>query len=391
MKKQIGIIGLIIVLLMSIAGCGKATKTDGLDKDYYQKGAQQVRLDVEYKANFLMATESMDIYIDNHKFYTVNCGDSCNNEYSLTKGDHVLKVASSTTHYASQQFTVENTGDIFYFSIKNHLNSVDLSLTDSGNSYVDVGQEIPKTVDDSDKALSQDQVKAAKKNYTVWSYVWMGIKAIVVFAVIAIVLFICGMILEAIFKSLNIVKIGIYIELIGILALSFYNGITMFSYILPIAFFIIYRMGEAKIKQIPEQYKNFSSIKDSISREYQLLFSVIFAVLFLMVPELADKLPAHINFLDRYLYVYLCLICGYVLFGLKDDLDYPEKIKEFVETKGVVTEDEIDDYVDETSGDDPSDETLAENREKMMRTLADLAKVGLIEKDDENKCFRSKK
>lgn len=386
--KKVCYMVLMIIVIFSLSGCEK--KTNGLDKDYYVEGNQEVMIEIDYKSNLFLAKDDMDIYVDNHKFYTVSNGDTNINYYKLTMGTHVLKVATSTYHYASEEFTVENTGDIFSFSIKSHLNSIDLTMTNAGNYYTAMGEEIPETVDDSGKSLSEEQISAAKKNRTVWSYLWMVIKSIIIFLVFAVVIFTCGLILKGIFSALNAEKIGILIELVVICVLSFINQVTIVSFVVPVLFLIMWRVSSVKIKNIPAQYRNFSAIKSSIDDIYIGLNSIVFAVLLINIPNSLAILPIQIQHIEWYMYIYVALMFFYTIFGLQEDLDYPEKVRNYVEKKGIVTEKEIEEFVFDNVSDDASAETIEDAMEMMMRTLADLAKIGLVEKDDDEQCFRRK-
>lgn len=388
LKRRLMYIFLVIFIMLVISGCGN--KTSGMDEDYYVEGNQEVILEIMYEKNFLFAKENIDIYVDNHKFYTVTNGDDNINKYNLTKGKHVLKVSSGIYHYAAEEFTVKNTGDMFVFSIKNHTNSIDLALTESANFYEATGTEIPETADDLEKALSEDKISAAKQNKTIWSYLWMAIKATLIFIAIALVLYCCGSILEILFSSLGMEKIGTLLELIGICVLLFIKPVTYISFILPIVFIIVLRVCSLKIKNVPKQYHNFSTIKSSVKNAYSLLYSYIFAVAIISMPEIIDILPFKISYIERYIYVYIACVALYAMTVLNDDLNYPERVRLYVEEKGIVTESEMEEFVMKFVSDDASSESVDEEFARMTRTLADLAKIGLIEKDDSQKCFKRK-
>lgn len=121
---------ILLLCMIEIAGCEK--KTNDWGEDYYIEGNQKVSVSIAYDRDFTFLKEAMDIYIDNHKFSAVNSGDTNITTYNLTKGMHVLKVASSAAHYDTKKFEVKNTGDSFWFSIQNGMHEVKLSLLESG-------------------------------------------------------------------------------------------------------------------------------------------------------------------------------------------------------------------------------------------------------------------
>lgn len=388
MKKIIIYVMMLWSALLMLNGCGQ--ETSGIDKDYYKEGKQEVVLGISYESNMFFAKEDMDIYIDNHKFYTVSNGDTNTNIYKLTKGTHVLKVASGVYHYAAEKFTVKNTGDCFAFSIKNHMSSVNLTMNGFVNKYEAQGLKIPDTADDSSDALSEEELSDSGKNKTIWSYLWIGIKCIFIFCVLALAMCALGMCINAIFAAINAEKVGLALELVGICIISFFKGAGLASSVVPVIFLIMLFISFAKIKKIPKKYRNFSTIKNSMEFLYAMLYSIIFVVGIINFPKVLDVLPFHIRYVDRYLYVYIAIIALYVLFLLQDDLGYPEKVRVFVEERGVITEKEIEEFVLGSIGDDFSDEAFENGMKNMTNTLKELAKINLIERDDTENCFRKR-
>lgn len=377
-----------LMSILAFTGCGE--KTSGLDEDYYVEGNQEVLVVIDYESNLLLAKEPMDIYIDNHKFYTVDNGDSNANIYMLTKGTHVLKVASGRYHYASEEFEVKNTGDYFSFTLKNDVSTVELSITESGNQYTVLGEEIPATVDDSDKSMSKSQIDAAKKNRTIWSFIWMGVKVCLIFVAFCVVLMVCGMMLSGLFRMMHMEKTGLLIELVGICILSVCRGVTLMTVAFPIAFLIMWRVVNVRIRNVPEEYKNFHAVKEEEKLAYQILYATIFAVLLATMPEILSILPFEILHVKWYMIAFVAFELFYVISVMETSLEYPEKVKKFVYEKGIVTEEDILEFISNDEEGVLSDEEIETRTNSVLRTLADLAKIDLIEKDADGKCFRRK-
>lgn len=367
------------------------TETSPIKKigDHYTEGNEEVVISIEYDANLLFAKEIMDIYIDNHKFYSVDNGDTNVNIYKLTKGTHELKVSSSIFHSDSEKFEVENTGDFFEFSIKNSTNRVQLSMTTSGNYYSIMGLEIPENIEETDEELIQEQIDIEKTGNTVLGYVWKVLKIILIFTAFCIIFFLAGMFVKEFFSLLNIITIGAIIEFICICFLVLYREITPSSFIFPILFLILYYVTYIRIRNIPEEYKNFSSIKETINNAYSAVFSFVFVVLLMEIPEILNSFPIQIFYVERYIWAYVILISLYVVLALQNDLDYPKKVKEFVDERGVITEEDIIDFCYRIEK-NPSNEQIESESNKMVQTLLELSKIGFIEKDDVHQCFKSK-
>lgn len=389
LKTKIVVLGVLMLMsILAFTGCGE--KTSGLDEDYYVEGNQEVLVVIDYESNLLLAKDPMDIYIDNHKFYTVDNGDSNANIYMLTKGTHVLKVASNKYHYDAEEFEVKNTGDYFSFTIKNDASKVTLSITESGNQYTVLGEEIPATVDDSDKSMSKSQIDAAKKNRTIWSFIWMGVKVCLIFVAFCGVLMVCGMMLSGLFRMMHMEKTGLLIELVGICILSVCRGVTLMTVAFPIVFLIMWRVVNVRIRNVPEEYKNFHAVKEEENVAYQILYATIFAVLLATMPEILSILPFEILHVKWYMIAFVAFELFYVISVMETSLEYPEKVKKFVYEKGIVTEEDILEFISNDEEGVLSDEEIETRTNSVLRTLADLAKIDLIEKDADGKCFRRK-
>jgi len=109
------------------------------------------------------------------------------------------------------------------------------------------------------------------------------------------------------------------------------------------------------------------------------------------MPEWVEKLPFTIKHINIYMYVYMAFVVFYSFICLSNDLEYPEKIRQYVNEKGIVSEKDIEEYILKDIDEEYDDEEDVEyKKKKMVNTLVELSKSGLIEMDAKGKVFKRK-
>lgn len=383
---RIVFIGIIILLMGLFTGCQKAQ--DIIGQDTYKEGNNKVGIEVKYESNFILAKDNLDIYIDNHKFYAVENGTTNINKYLLTKGKHTLKVSAGTFHSNAVEFEVKNTGDMFTFSTKNHLNNVELWLTKSFNYYEALGQDIPETNDDSIDLVNNDKSLSILENSSVLEKIWTVCKYILTFIGIFIVFIIVGLIINEVFKAINMQLIAVLIEffILGIFMIK--EKFSLLTILVLIGFVIINIVLLSKLRNVPSEYKKFRVIKEITNVSWAFDLSYICPAICFMFPQLIDVIPFSIHNLNTYLQIYIILCVIYPIFGLDNDLNFPENVKKFINNNEIITPDDIDEYINSIKSSDDSKEDVEKKAKKVFDTLADFVDSGLLKADDENKCYR---
>lgn len=153
MMKKVIILVMTLTLILGISGCNKINETFN---DTYEEGDIEVFIDIEYESNIILAKDDLDIYIDNHKFYAIGNGEDKTYTFNLTPGEHTVKIAEGENHIASEEINVEKDGDAFIFTVKNHMNKVELSLKDNYNYYEKV-EEAESKMDNLMDKLEEDE------------------------------------------------------------------------------------------------------------------------------------------------------------------------------------------------------------------------------------------
>ena len=302
--RNIAQVLVLIFIIIYTTGC--ATIHDFANQDYFKEGNQEVAIVINYEKNMLLAKEQLDIYVDNHKFYSVKNGDSNDNVYKLSTGTHVLKIVSNNKHFAAEEFIVENTGDSFVFNVKNHMDSITLGLDTKFNIYTIQGDSVPETPkDDETNQLSISQIEKAKEVRTVWSLIWLLIKGCIILFVIMLVFFALGFICYSILKPLKLVTLAMLGECVAIGFIVFSNGYSLASLIIMICFVIMCFSALGKVNTIPNEYRNFVFINENITQVCSLIIGCLTPILLLYKPELQKQLPFTLDDFDIYLYANL--------------------------------------------------------------------------------------
>jgi hypothetical protein len=366
---------------MLLTGCKKASDVMGVDS--YQEGNKEVVITINYEGNLLFARDNLDIYIDNHKFYTVANGDENSNKYNLAEGTHTLKISAGLLHSKSVDFEVANTGDVFCFSTKNHLNHVELWMTESGNYYELTGQDIPV---DSQGDIDQKDVKINDKSSSIWSKLWTGIKCILIFLVIMMVFVIIGYLINEVLKAINLQIFGIVAEFIVFGFFIVKDKFSLITILIAVGFVIVNITLMSKLKNVPMDYRNFKVVKETTNTAWAFALSYICPATMLMYPQIGDALPFTIHNLNTYLYVYIGLCIFIPLFGLSD-LEFPSDIRKLINCKEILTEEDINQYIASLIKPDDTEDTQKSKANKVFDTLSDFQGLGVIKADDENKRF----
>lgn len=379
-------ISLLLLLCGLFTGCQQAQ--DIIGQDTYQEGNKEVGIEIEYKSNLIVAKDNLDIYIDNHKFYVVENGNTNTNKYMLNKGKHTLKVSAGTFHSNSVEFEVKNTGDIFTFSTKNHLNNVELWLTNSFNYYEVLGQKIPETNDESIDLVKNDKSLSSLTSSPIIEKAWTIIKYILIFMMIFIIFMVVGLIINEIFKAINMQFIAVLIEFSILCIFMIKEKFSLLTILISIGFVIINIVLLSKLRNVPNEYKKFRVIKEITNISWAFVLSYICPAICFMFPQIIDVIPFQIHNLSNYLQIYIVICVLYPIFGLDEELKFPEYVKTFINNKEIITSDDIDEYINSIKSTNDSKEDIEKKSKKVFDTLSDFVDLGILKADDENKCYK---
>lgn len=213
----------------------------------------------------------------------------------------------------------------------------------------------------------------------------------IIFLCCFVTLYVIGMAVHFAFKTINQIKLGMMLELLAIILFSIYSGMSKTDIIVWAIYIVLYATYLKRINEIPKEFIGFKKIRESTETAEQCIFSYLVAAVFLLDARIQLLLPFSISHLERYIYVYIVIIFIFVVFLLKNELDMPYLIKDLIDKKEVITNEDILDFVDMHTSDKDSDSTVETYYKDVYFTLGDFVRIGVLEKDDQNKIFRKKK
>lgn len=389
-RIKYAILGMIMIMfVLTGVGCEKINENTTLmqEGNGYKQGEKQCVINIDYQPNLIFAKDNLDIYIDETKVYTIANGEEKMYTFSLAKGEHTLKLSSGMFHSKKITFEIKDNGDVFAFVAKNHTNKLELWLSESFNYYTSIGQEIPVDDETAQQVIQGESIKQGV-NKGIGSKIWSFIKAIVLFVIIATIFACVGMLMFELFKTINLVDIGLGIVFVILIGLGIINRFNIIVLVLIILYLIGNIIFLGKKKNIPKKYKGFRVVIEAEKTSYLFLYSYVCPVLVLAIPKLLEILPFTIHNINLYMYFYIALVLVMAVTGVEKEMNFLEELSECINRRTTIGMLELEDFLEAHMDSNSTENDRKKYADKLKICLDDFTRLGMLEIDQVNQCYR---
>lgn len=198
-----------------------------------------------------------------------------------------------------------------------------------------------------------------------------------------------GAIINAVLgENAKILQLLSVLEVLALGAAAFSQGISIQNIVIMFFAILMCIQYVNKIGKITRVYMKFAAIKEALYFASTGMFGYGVLSIFLILPELEYSLPMDINHFERYLYFDIVLYIILVIWVMQKEVQFPQTVLNWINANDIITQNMIDEFVNRLAEDGDASDDL---EEKMYNTLADFVKIGILEMDEEERCFRKKK
>lgn len=215
------------------------------------------------------------------------------------------------------------------------------------------------------------------------------LRVIITWIILTGIIMLIGGIVYVVFRnSTLLLRVCAIVEIIVLCIMKSAGGTSVTSTIVLILGILMCLQYIWSMNKLPKEFRNFYAVKEAFQVASCFLFGYAAMAALLMIPEFRYTVSFYIDNIEWYLYVDIVLWAISIIFVMPKDLKFPKTILKWIGTKDVITQDMIDELIGALELEDDNSDDIAG---KVYKTLADFAKQGILEIDDENRCFRRKR